>query len=154
MHRFRTTLVPGKKRPYRSWTFLVIPSDLALSWGPGQKAVRGLLSGHAFRGTASRGENVLRVPIQREFREATGLACGDTVDVALELDETPRPIQIPVELQDVLNGDPEIAGLYDDLPPSLRRAWATHVAQAKLPETRIRRARRAPDGIRAKAFPR
>jgi hypothetical protein len=154
MHRFRTTLVPGNKRPYRSWTFLVVPSDVALSWGPGQKAVRGFISGHPFRGTASRGESVLRVPIQRDFREITGLACGDTVDVALELDVTPRPVHIPVELQVVLNDDPAVAELYDNLPPSLRRAWATHVAEAKLPETRVRRARRAPDGIRARAFPR
>lgn len=59
MHRFQTTLVPGKKRPYTSWTFLIIPNELAKAWGAGQKAIRGTMSGTAFRGTASRGEGVL-----------------------------------------------------------------------------------------------
>jgi hypothetical protein len=154
MHRFRTVLVSGTKRPYRTWTFLVVPPDVAMNWGPGQKAVRGSISGHEFRGIASRGEGALRVPIAREFREMAGLACGDTVDGTLELDVSPRPIQIPVELQVVLKDDSDAAALYEKLPPSLRRAWATYVAEAKRPETRRRRARRAPQGIRARAFPR
>lgn len=154
MHRFRTVLVPGTKRPYRSWTFLVIPAEVAAGWGAGQKAVRGSISGHAFRGTASRGEGCLRVPIARDFRERAGLACGDTVDVALELDVSPPPLHLPAELKAVLKDNPEAAVLYEKLPPSLRKAWATYVAEAKRPETRRRRALRAPDGIGARAFPR
>jgi len=154
MHCFQTILAPGKKPPYTSWTFLIIPPELAMEWGPGQKAVRGTISGKAFRGTASRGEGVLRVPVPRDLREEAGVRCGDTVEVVLELDPDPRPVDIPDELQAVLNADPEVAALYDELPPSHRRAWATYVAEAKRPETRMRRARKAPDGIRARAFPR
>ena len=55
MYQFQATLVPGTKRPYVSWTFLIIPDDLAAEWGAGQKAVRGTLSGKPFRGTVSRG---------------------------------------------------------------------------------------------------
>lgn len=154
MHRFQTILVSGKKRPYTSWTFLIIPPELAMDWGPGQKEVRGTLSGYAFRGTASRGEGVLRVPIARDLREKAGLCCGDTVEVALELDADPRPVHVPDELRAVFRDDPEVAALYDKLPPSHRRAWATYVAEAKKPETRMRRARKAPDGIRCREFPR
>jgi len=153
MHRFQTTLVSGRKRPYSSWTFLVIPPDVAASWGPGQKAVRGTLSGHPFRGSASRGEGALRVPIPRDLREQTGLSRGDTVEVALELDSDPPTVPVPEELRAVFRDDPEIAALYGELPPSQRRAWATYVAEAKRPETRVRRARKAPDGIRARSFP-
>jgi hypothetical protein len=35
MHRFQTILVSGKKNPYTSWTFLIIPADLAIDWGAG-----------------------------------------------------------------------------------------------------------------------
>ncbi len=153
MHRFQATLVSGRKRPYTAWTFLVIPPDLAMRWGPGQKPVRGTISGYAFRGTASRGEGALRVPIPRAFREKAGLNRGDTVDAALELDAAPPPVPVPDELRAVLEDDPEAAALYDGLPPSHRRAWASYVAEAKRPETRLRRARRAPDGIRARDFP-
>jgi len=154
MHRFQTTLVSGKKRPYVSWTFLIVPPDLAAKWGRGSKAVRGTLSGHPFRGTASRGEGALRVPIPRDVRDKAGVTLGDSVEVALELDPEPRPVSVPPELRRVFEDEPEIAALYERLPPAHRRAWATYVAEAKRPETRIRRARKAPDGIRAREFPR
>lgn len=154
MHKFRTTLVPGKKRPYISWTFLVIPRELAGEWGAGQKAVCGTISGKPFRGTVSRGEGVLRMPVPRDLREQMGIACGDTVDVVIELDLAPRPMELPDELRAVFDGNPDVAALYEKLPPSHRRAWAAYVDEAKRPETRLRRARKAPDGIRAREFPR
>ncbi|MDE3156559.1 MAG: DUF1905 domain-containing protein [Acidobacteriota bacterium] len=154
MHRFRTTLVAGRKRPYTSWTFLVVPSALALEWSPGPKAVRGTISGCGFRGTAARGEGVLRVPIARELRERAKLTRGAVVDVSLELDTDPREIPVPDELRAVFEDDPEVGALYRTLPPSCRRAWATYVARARQPDTRRRRAAKAPKGIRAREFPR
>jgi hypothetical protein len=154
MKDFRTTLVSGSKPPYTSWTFLIIPAKLAVQWGVGQIAVRGTISGTTFRGTASRGEGQLRIPISRELRERAGVALGDTVDVAIELDPNPRPLSVPEELRAVFRDRPEVGRLYDQLPPSLRRAWAAYVEEAKRPETRNRRARKAPQGIRAHEFPR
>lgn len=154
MHRFRTVLECGSKRPYQAWTFLVIPDVVAKAWGTGPKTVRGTVAGYAFMGTAARGEGVLRVPLNRDFRERAGIACGDTVDVALQVDPSPPPVCVPPELQEMLDNDPEVAELYEKLPPSLRRAWAGYVASAKRPETRCRRALQAPGGIRARTFPR
>jgi uncharacterized protein YdeI (YjbR/CyaY-like superfamily) len=154
MNRFRTTLLAGNKAPYESWTFLVIPDELAAKWGAGQKAVRGAIAGKPFRGTATRGEGVLRVPLAQDLRDQLGVRVGDTVDVTLELDSEPRPLEIPDELRAVFNDDPEVAELFGRLAPSCRRAWATYVADAKKPETRQRRARKAPAGIRAREFPR
>lgn len=153
MKAFRTTLVSGSKPPYTSWTFLILPAELAAEWGPGRIAVRGTISGTRFRGTASRGEGDFRIPIPRDLREQAGISTGDTIDVVIELDTNPRPLRIPDELRAVFSDHPEIARLYDALPPSLRRAWAAYVEEAKRPETRIRRARRAFDGIRAREFP-
>ena len=153
MTSFQTILVPGTKLPYRSWTFLVLPPELEVDWGAGRKAVRGTIAGTPFRGTVSRGEGVLRMPVPRELREEAGVRCGDTVEVVIELDTNPRPLELPDELRAVFDDDPAVAELYDQLPPSHRRAWATFVDEAKRPETRIRRARKAADGIRARQFP-
>ena len=60
---------------------------------------------------------------------------------------------MPEALRSVLAEDSEAAELFEALPPSHRRAWAQYVAEAKQAETRERRARKAPDGIRAKRFP-
>jgi hypothetical protein len=154
MKTFRTTLVSGGKAPYTSWTFLIVPAKLALQWGAGQKAVHGTISGAAFRGTASRGEGQLRIPLSRELRDRLGVAVGDTVEVSVEPDPNPRPLRLPEELRAVLRGHPEVAKLYDQLPPSMRRAWAAYVGEAKRPETRRRRAQKAPRGIVAREFPR
>lgn len=96
----------------------------------------------------------MRVPIPRDFREMAGLGRADTVDVALELDLSPRPVNVPAELRAKLRGDPELSALYEKLSPSMRRAWAAYVEQAKRPETRVRRAQEAAKGIRARAYPR
>lgn len=152
--KIRAVLVPGRRRPYASWTFLVVPEELAAEWGAGPIAVRGTLGGVPFRGTATRGEGALRMPVPRELRERAAVGPGDAVDVAIELDTDPRPIDLPDELRALFRDDPELATLYDRLPPSHRRAWATYVGGAKRQETRIRRVRKAVEGIRRGEFPR
>lgn len=153
-NHFRVTLVPGRKRPYDTWTFIIVPPAMAASWGAGPLPVRGTVAGIAFRGTASRGEGSLRVPVPRELRDEAGVGCGDTVEVSLERDTAPRPVEIPPELQSVFEAHPDVARLFDALPPAHRHAWAAYVADAKRPETRERRAKSAPEGIRAREFPR
>lgn len=154
MNSFQTILAPGTKRPYSTWTFLIIPAALAAEWGAGRKAVRGTLSGTPFRGTVSRGEGALRMPVTQELCEQARVRCGDTVAVEIELDTQSRPIALPDELRAILKENPELAERYEQLPPSLRRAWATYIDNAKRPATRLRRAQKAPDGIRAREFPR
>ncbi len=154
MTTFRTTLVPGSKAPYHRWTFVVIPAALSAAWGSGPHAVRGTISGTAFRGTASRGEGLLRVPVPRAVREQAGVANGDSVEVTIALDSEPRPVEVPDELRAVFASDPHLEGLYQRLPPAHRRAWASYIGDAKRPETRLRRAGKAAEGIRARTFPR
>jgi uncharacterized protein YdeI (YjbR/CyaY-like superfamily) len=73
--------------------------------------------------------------------------------VAIELDTNPRSLKIPAELREIFSSHPQVARLFDELPPSLRRAWSAYVGGAKRPETRIRRASKALHGIRAREFP-
>jgi hypothetical protein len=116
--------------------------------------VRGTLAGTPFRGTASRSQGVLRIPLVRGLLEQAGVARGDRIPVTLERDLVPRPVTVSDELQSVLDRAPALARAFAALPPSHRRAWAQHVAEAKRPETRLRRAAQAVDGIRDRAFPR
>lgn len=155
MHRFRAVLVPGRKAPYTTWTFVELPERVAAALGAGgPHAVRGFLAGSAFRATAHRSDGALRVPVTRDLMAAAGVERGEEVEVRLELDPEPRPIELPEELERVLAADPELRDLFARLPPSMRRAWAAHVGDAKKPETRHRRAAKAPDGIRARGWPR
>jgi uncharacterized protein YdeI (YjbR/CyaY-like superfamily) len=94
------------------------------------------------------------MPVPRELRERARVRSGDRVEVQIELDPEPRPIDVPEELRAVLAAEPDVARFFERLPPSCRRAWAAHVGEAKRAETRVRRARKAPRGIRAREFPR
>ncbi len=74
-------------------------------------------------------------------------AVASYVKAAIEVQErgekiTPqrgRPIQIPPELGDALDTDPESKGAFDQLTPGKRREYADHVAEAKRADTKMRR---------------
>jgi hypothetical protein len=153
MPSFATVLVPGSKPPYDSWTFLVVPDRLVATLGSKRPQVRGTINGVAFTGTVSKGDGVYRMPVPRDLQARAKVASGDKVRVVMEVDPEPRPVDIPRELQDVLDADPDLAKRFDALPPSHRRAWSAYVADAKRAETRLRRAGKAHEGIRGKSFP-
>lgn len=153
MKHFQAKLVAGKKSPYTSWTFLVVPAEIAGEWKASRFEVRGMIGGKPFRGTVSKGEGVHRMPLKKELMAELGVERGAVVDVAMELDPEPRPIELPKELRAVLRSDPGLAKLFEALPPSLRRAWSSYIGDAKRQETRERRARLAPERIRLREFP-
>lgn len=149
-----TELVAGGKVPYDAWTFVVVPDEVVAAWAIAPPLpVRGTLAGTPFLGTLSRGEGVLRMPVPRALAEEAGVCRGDRVELTIEPDPEPRPVQLPDELRALLDADPELARLFMAMAPSHQRAWATHIGEAKRPETRARRASRAADGIRRRVFP-
>ena len=140
MKRFQAKLVQGKKTPYTSWTFVVVPEAIQQEWQKARFDVRGTINGEPFRGTVSKGEGVYRMPVKKELLDKIGVTKSSSVDVAMELDTEPRPIKVPDELKAVLEKDKSLAKLFDAMALSHRRAWATYVGEAKRAETRAHRA--------------
>ena len=101
MPSFSTILVPGGKRPYEAWTFLLVPDQVVTKLGSKRAQVRGTIRGVSFTGTVSRGEGVYRMPVPRELQIKAKIARGDRVQVAMEVDAKPRPVKIPPELKKV-----------------------------------------------------
>ena len=153
MQRFESELVPGQKPPYHTWTFVVVPDALYRELGQTRPAVRGTIAGVAFRETIHRSGGVPRMLVRRDLLDRIGASMGDVVEVHLELDPEPRTAEVPPELEAIFDEDLHLAELYAELSPSLRRAWATHVGEAKRPETRLRRAEKAREGIRERLYP-
>ena len=78
------------------------------------------------------------ISLPKAHRDASGLKAGDAVTVTLTLEEGPRPVDVPPELQQALEG----AGFterFDALPYSRRKEFARLVADAKGEDTRSRR---------------
>ena len=60
----------------------------------------------------------------------------------------PDKIEIPAELAAALATDPAAKAAFEALAPSHRREYADHVAEAKRPETRERRATQTIERLR------
>jgi uncharacterized protein YdeI (YjbR/CyaY-like superfamily) len=69
-----------------------------------------------------------------------GKGPGDEIAVTVEADLEEREVEIPPELEELLRANPKAKEAFDDLSYSHRREHAMHVAEAKKPETRQRRA--------------
>lgn len=153
MLQFESELVAGKKAPYDTWTFVTVPDVVYRELGKARPAVCGTIGGVEFRGTVNRSGGVPRLLIKRELLGRIGAVRGDVVEVRLELDLEPRDVEVPPELRAVFEEDRQLAELYAASSPSMRRAWATYVDEAKRGETRLRRAEKAREGIRGKLYP-
>jgi Bacteriocin-protection, YdeI or OmpD-Associated/Domain of unknown function (DUF1905) len=68
---------------------------------------------------------------------------GDQVDVLVELDDTPREVEVPGELAAALSGDPDASAAFGRLSFTHRKEYAIWVAEAKRPATRADRAAKA-----------
>ena len=79
-----------------------------------------------------------------------GKSDGDTVEFDLERDDRSRSadIVVPPELAAALAADPVATAAWDALAPSHRREYAEHVAEAKQPATRERRAAKTVEALR------
>jgi len=87
--------------------------------------------------------------LNREVRQCAGAEPGDMVDVTMELDATPRQVQVPEALATALATDPKAGAGFEKLAFTHRKEYARRVAEAKREETRQRRVREALEMIRS-----
>ncbi len=125
-------------------TFLPVPETTVEALGAGRRPpVRVTVNGHTYRSTIAPMGGEFLLPLNRKNRAAAGVAGGQQVEVAVELDTEPRVAEVPPELAEALAGAPAAAGRFDDLSYSHQREYCEWVAEAKKPETRARRAAKA-----------
>ena len=147
----------ARLEPIESGTFVVIPTEVVEALrATGRTSVVGTIDGQAFRNQVMPynfdgiGRQVV-MPVNKATRAAIGKNAGDTVDFDVERDERSRSsdVEIPAELAEALAADPAAKAAFDALAPSHRREYAEHVAEAKRPETRVRRAAAVVERLRS-----
>jgi hypothetical protein len=131
-------------------TGIEVPPEVVESLGAGKKPpVRVTINGKTYRSTiASRGDRFL-VGVSAENRELTGVAAGDQVEVDVELDSSPREVEVPADFAAALNPHREARAFFDGLTASQKKSFVTPIEQAKKPETRDRRIEKAVGALRA-----
>jgi hypothetical protein len=97
------------------------------------------INGYAWRTTVTRMHGQFVVGLNREVRVGAGVQAGDPVTMELELDTAPRAVDVPAELTEALDSDPQARAAFEALAFTHRKEFARWVAEAKREETRARR---------------
>jgi hypothetical protein len=126
-----------------------LPFDAAVRFGRVRAPVRGSVNGTPFRTTVAVYGGRQYIGFRKELRAAAGIAIGDEVTVELELDDSPRAVELPAELEAAFAVAPDARAAFDALASSHRRRYATWIDEAKRLETRARRAEQAVAMLRA-----
>ncbi|MFD7008687.1 YdeI/OmpD-associated family protein [Rhodococcus sp. JVH1] len=142
--RFRTTIELGGKTA----TGFRIPEDVVAELGSGKRpAVRVTIGGHTYRTTVAPMGGAFMIPLSAENRAGAGVAAGDEVDVAVELDTEPRVVTVPPDFAEALDRQPDARRAFDALSYSNQRRHVLSIEGAKTDETRQRRIGKAVDAL-------
>jgi hypothetical protein len=120
-------------------TGIEVPEDRIAELGQGKRPpVIVTIGDYSYRSTAAVMGGRFLIGLPKVHRDATGLKAGDAITVTLELEEGPRPVDVPAALQAALD-DAGLTGAFDALAYSKRKEFARQVAEAKADDTRARR---------------
>jgi Bacteriocin-protection, YdeI or OmpD-Associated/Domain of unknown function (DUF1905) len=143
--RFQATLqVEG-----RTATFFEVPLDVPAIFGRARPPVRVTIGGHTYRSTVAVYGGRYFLPLNRQNREAAGVAAGEWIAVELEADTEERTVDVPDDLRAALDANTEARAAFDSLSYSHRKEYADWVAEAKREETRARRIAQTLERLRA-----
>lgn len=134
--QFQTTI----RQAGKTATGIPVPDEVVAGLGAGKRpAVQVTINGYTYRSTIATMDGEFMIPLAAEHRAASGVAGGQDVTVALELDTAPREVVVPEDLAAALEGDAEASRFFESLSYSQKRWYALRVEGAKKAETRERR---------------
>jgi hypothetical protein len=144
MIEFKTMILKfGEMGEKTGWRYIEIPADVAGKLKPGNKKsfrVKGFLDSYSISGFAllPMGEGAFIMPIKLEIRKAIHKEAGAMITVKLE-EHADFKVDIPADLQDCFDFDPEALAQFDTLPMSHRNYFIKWIDSAKTDETRAKR---------------
>jgi Bacteriocin-protection, YdeI or OmpD-Associated/Domain of unknown function (DUF1905) len=134
--RFKTTLLAAGK----TTTGIVVPEKVVEALGGGRKpAVVVTVNGYTYRSSIAVMGDKFMIGVSAERRAESGLSGGDAIDVTLALDDAPRVMDVPPDLQKALDRDKAAKAYFATLSYSNQRRHIDPINAAKAPETRARR---------------
>jgi hypothetical protein len=130
-----------------------LPFDPKEEFGKARAPVRVSIGPHPpFITTVMIYSGVAWVGLRKGQVAEMGLQPGAPVDVLVELDDTPREVEVPDELA-ALGGDPDASAVFERLSFTHRKEYAKWVAEAKRPATRADRAAKTLQRLKDSAEP-
>jgi hypothetical protein len=143
MKQFKAQL--KARGPEGAWTFLEIPFSVEEAFGSKARvAVCGTINGFAFQNSLMpNGDGTHSMAVNKDLQAGAKTGAGQLVSVSMELDRSERVVSIPVELKTALAANKKAAAAFDSLSYSHWKEFAQWVADAKMAETRVTRAKKS-----------
>jgi antitoxin component of MazEF toxin-antitoxin module len=117
----------------------VPPDVIEKLGGKGRIAIRATFNGVPYRGSIMRMGGVTVLGVTKGIMEQAGVEVGDTLEVVVENDDSPREVAVPAELAAAFERDSGMRTAWEALSYTARKEHATAIESAKKPETRARR---------------
>jgi uncharacterized protein YdeI (YjbR/CyaY-like superfamily) len=137
------TAVLERLRNGLGWVIAKVPFDVQKAWPVRNRLrVRGEIEGFPFRTSLfaeSRGGSHFLL-VNKKMQAGAKARVGDKARIKLEPDLEERPAVIPAELERELKGDRKLRKWFEGVSPSMRREIGKWVGEAKVAETRQKRA--------------
>jgi hypothetical protein len=131
---------------------IVVPDEFVEALGGGGRPkVRVAVAGYTYRSSIARMGGVYMLGVSNETRDATGLRPGQTVEFDIELDNEPREVAVPPDLQVALDRDAAAKAAFEKLSYSNKRRVVMPIESIKNAETRARRVQRTVEELRHRA---
>ena len=144
-HTF-TALLDHEKEGSGSTGFFEVPSSVVEALGQGKQrlAVVATINGYDLRTTIAVYGGKYYLPARKEVRAAAGgLKHGDHVTITMRLDDAPRVVEPPPELEQLLKQDATARAAWEKLAFSHKKEYVQWIAEAKREETKARRLEQA-----------
>jgi hypothetical protein len=116
------------------------PFDVAETFGrKGRVPVKGTINGFPFRSSLmNMGEGHMMV-VNRQLRDGAKCKAGDTVAIALELDDAKRTVAVPAWLKKIIDADSKAKAAWPKLSFTHQKEYVREIVEAKREETRDKR---------------
>jgi hypothetical protein len=144
-YRFRTVIEPATG----GGAAAKVPPEVEAALG-GKKQIRvtGTLNGHPIRTSTMPYRGAFFVGLHKAAREEASVEIGDEVELELTRDDSPRVLELPLELEAAFVAEPALRDRFNGLSFSRRRDLAAPISEARKPETRAARLEKALDALR------
>lgn len=125
----------------RGGAYVEFPFDTRETFGSnGRIPVVVHIDGEPYRGSMVRMETTCHlVPVVKSIRKNINKSDGDLVFVCVELDDQPRVIEPPQDLQEAFELNKPAMDVFNKLSFTHKREYVKWIDEAKRPETRVRR---------------
>lgn len=143
--RFRATILQSGPTA----TGIRVPPEIVEGLGAGKRpAVAVTINGYRYRSSVAVLGGEFMIGVSAQHRAGAGVAGGDEVDVALELDTAPREVTVPADFAAALDAEPTARATFDGLSYSNRSWHVLSIDGAKTDETRQRRIEKSVAALR------